>query len=86
MSEGGRRWTSLYCSAWMVPPTLERVAFVTQSTDSNAACFQKHPHRCTLDIPFHQLSELPSALSSRHINSSFKLSWEVKILIQERLA
>ena len=42
---------------------------------------QTHP-----DVPFHQLSEPPSSLSSRHINSSFKLSWEVKILIQERLA
>lgn len=51
MSEGGRRWTSLYCSAWMAPTTLERVAFVTQSTDSNAACFQKHPHRWTPGRP-----------------------------------
>lgn len=51
MSEGGRRWTSLYCSAWMVPTTLERVIFVTQSTDSSAACFQKHPHRCTPGRP-----------------------------------
>lgn len=43
MSEG-RRWTSLFYSDWMVPTTMERVPFFTQSTDSNAPLFQKHPH------------------------------------------
>lgn len=42
---------------WMTPTTLRKVMVFTQSMDSNANLFQKHPHtHTTPKIMFYQLS------------------------------
>ena len=40
---------------WLIPPALVGI-ILTQSTDSDANLFQRHPHRTHSEVLFYQLS------------------------------